>query len=168
MQKPLTWVFDLDNTLHDARPHIFPHLSRSMTAYLREHLTLDESAASALRIHYWRTYGATLLGLMRHHGTDPGHFLRETHQFPDLARMVIAEGGLKQALRRLRGRKILFSNAPQHYVKAVVNILRIAELFDARSRTCATSPNLRSRAFGCCSRVSASPPSARCWWRTRW
>jgi putative hydrolase of the HAD superfamily len=131
MQKPLTWVFDLDNTLHDARPHIFPHLSRSMTAYLRQHLTLDENAASALRVHYWRTYGATLLGLMRHHGTDPGHFLWETHQFPDLARMVIAEGGLKQALRRLRGRKILFSNAPQHYVKAVLDILRIAELFDA-------------------------------------
>ena len=26
------WIFDLDNTLHDATPHIFPHINRSMTA----------------------------------------------------------------------------------------------------------------------------------------
>jgi putative hydrolase of the HAD superfamily len=130
MQKRLTWVFDLDNTLHDATPHIFPHISRSMTAYLKEHLQLGDEEASTLRVHYWKTYGATLLGLMRHHGTDPDHFLQQTHQFPDLARMVIAEGGLRQALRRLQGRKILFSNAPQHYARAVLDALRISELFD--------------------------------------
>ena len=30
-----TWIFDLDNTLHDARAHVFPHIDRSMTAYLQ-------------------------------------------------------------------------------------------------------------------------------------
>jgi len=130
MQKRLTWIFDLDNTLHDATPHIFPHISRSMTAYLKEHLRLGDEEAGALRVHYWKTYGATLLGLMRHHGTDPDHFLQQTHQFPDLARMVIVEGGLRQALRRLQGRKILFSNSPQHYARAVLNVLRVSELFD--------------------------------------
>jgi len=25
------WIFDLDNTLHNARPHIFPHINRAMT-----------------------------------------------------------------------------------------------------------------------------------------
>jgi len=131
MRKRLTWIFDLDNTLHDASPHIFPHINRSMTAYLREHLHLQESEASALRVHYWKTYGATLLGLMRHHGTDPQHFLRQTHQFPDLERMVVAEGGLRHALRRLPGRKVLFSNAPQHYAEAVLDLLHVADLFDA-------------------------------------
>ena len=28
---PDVWLFDLDNTLHDASPHIFPHINRSMT-----------------------------------------------------------------------------------------------------------------------------------------
>ena len=82
------WIFDLDNTLHDARPHIFPHINRSMTAYLQQHLQLDETAANALRMHYWQRYGATLSGLMRHHDTKPEHFLWHTHQFPELARMV--------------------------------------------------------------------------------
>ena len=131
MRTHLTWIFDLDNTLHDATPHIFPHINRSMTAYLGEHLALDEEQASALRVHYWKTYGATLLGLMRHHGTDPQHFLHQTHQFPNLARMLVSEGGLRHALRRLPGRKVLFSNAPQHYTRAVLDLLRIADLFHA-------------------------------------
>ena len=67
MQKNIAWIFDLDNTLHDATPHIFPHINRSMTAYLQQLLELDEQSASALRVQYWHTYGATLLGLMRHH-----------------------------------------------------------------------------------------------------
>ena len=124
------WIFDLDNTLHDATPHIFPHINRSMTAYLQEHLQLDEEAANALRMHYWRRYGATLSGLMRHHGTDPEHFLWHTHQFPDLPHMVLRKPRLRHVLKALPGRKIVFSNAPQHYAHAVLKLLRVDDLFD--------------------------------------
>ena len=85
------WVFDLDNTLHNASPHIFPHINRAMTAYLQTHLGLDESGAGELRQQYWRRYGATLIGLMRNHATDPRDFLRATHEFPALAKMVVRE-----------------------------------------------------------------------------
>jgi len=124
------WIFDLDNTLHDATPHIFPHINRSMTAYLQEHLQLDEAAASALRMHYWQRYGATLSGLMIHHNTDPDHFLWHTHQFPELDRMVLREPRLRHVLKILPGRKIVFSNAPQRYAHAVLKLLRVDELFD--------------------------------------
>jgi putative hydrolase of the HAD superfamily len=126
-----TWLFDLDNTLHNASPHIFPHINRSMTAYMAEHLKLSLEDAGALRATYWRRYGATLHGLMRHHNTDPMHFLWQTHQFPNLARMIVSETGLRHALRRLHGRKIIFSNAPAHYAEAVLKLLNIADLFDA-------------------------------------
>ena len=131
MQTRFTWLFDLDNTLHNASPHIFPHINRSMTAYMAEHLRLSEADAGELRAKYWRSYGATLLGLIRHHDTDPQHFLWHTHQFPDLARMLVSEVGLRHALRRLRGRKILFSNAPAHYAEAILALLNIGDLFDA-------------------------------------
>ncbi len=124
------WVFDLDNTLHNATPHIFPHINRSMTAYLQQHLQLDEAGANALRMHYWQRYGATLSGLMRHHGTDPDHFLWHTHQFPALERMVLREPRLRHVLKALPGRKLVFSNAPQHYAHAVLKLLRIDGLFD--------------------------------------
>jgi putative hydrolase of the HAD superfamily len=123
---PRTWIFDLDNTLHYASPHIFPHMNRSMTEYVMRHLDLPEVEASALRRRYWLRYGATLLGLMRHHGTDPDHFLRETHRFPELERMVIREMGLRGLLRRL----LVFSKSPEHYCRAVLDVLGIADLFE--------------------------------------
>jgi putative hydrolase of the HAD superfamily len=125
------WIFDLDNTLHNASPHIFPHMNAAMTAYLQSALGLDEEAATALRRQYWSRYGATLLGLMRHHGTDPHHFLTETHRFPDLDRMIVRERLLRSTLRRLPGRKFVFSNAPVHYALAVLKALAITDLFDA-------------------------------------
>ena len=124
------WIFDLDNTLHDATPHIFPHINRSMTAYLQQHLQLDEVEANELRVHYWQRYGATLSGLMRHHGTDPEHFLWHTHQFPELAQMVLRMPRLRHVLKALPGKKVVFSNAPQHYVHAVLKLLRVDDLFD--------------------------------------
>lgn len=124
------WIFDLDNTLHNASAHIFPHINRSMTAYLQQHLQLDEAAANTLRIDYWQRYGATLTGMMRHHGTDPDHFLHHTHQFPELEKMVLREPRLSHVLKSLPGKKIVFSNAPKHYAHAVLKLLRIDNLFD--------------------------------------
>ena len=124
------WIFDLDNTLHNASPHIFPHINQSMTAYLQEHLQLTEADANALRQHYWHRYGATLSGMMRHHGTDPAHFLHHTHQFPQLDKLVLRSPGLRHAIGSLPGKKVVFSNAPQHYAHAVLKLLRIADLFD--------------------------------------
>jgi putative hydrolase of the HAD superfamily len=126
-----SWIFDLDNTLHNASQHIFPHINSAMNAYLQSQLGLDAHAAAVLRRDYWLKYGATLLGLIRHHGTDPRHFLWNTHQLPDLARMVVREPLLRATLTRLPGRKFIFSNAPVHYAGAVLKALAIRDLFDS-------------------------------------
>jgi putative hydrolase of the HAD superfamily len=125
-----TWVFDLDNTLHDADPHIFPHLKRSMTAYFEDYLGFATEDANRLRMGYWKRYGATLLGLMRHHGVDARHFLWHTHQFPELHRMVRRHPLLRTVLIQLPGRKLVFSNSPVHYSRAVLSLLGVADLFD--------------------------------------
>src|SRR5205814_70587 len=70
-------------------------------------------------------------GLMRHHDIDPHHFLHSTHDAPALARLVSREAGLRHALKRLPGRRILFSNSPLHYAQAVLGALGIADQFDA-------------------------------------
>ncbi|MEO8165465.1 MAG: pyrimidine 5'-nucleotidase [Betaproteobacteria bacterium] len=128
--KSRAWIFDLDNTLHDARPHIFPHINRSMTDYVAQLLGLAEADASALRDDYWKRYGATLIGLIRHHRVDPHHFLRQTHQFPDLGPMVVGRRELRSVLDRLPGRKIVFSNAPTLYADAVLQALGVRDAFD--------------------------------------
>ena len=130
MKSPRTWVFDLDNTLHNAGAHIFPHMNRAMTQYLQDYINLDEAGANELRERYWLRYGATLQGLMRHHGTDPDHFLWHTHQFPALHQMVLRQRGLRAALQRLPGRKLVYSNAPAHYIHRVLELLGISDLFE--------------------------------------
>lgn len=125
------WIFDLDNTLHDATPHIFPRINRAMTAYIQRHLALDEPQAQHLRQDYWQRYGATLLGLMRHHAIDPRHFLRETHHLPTLLPGIVFQRGVKAMLGRLPGRKIVFSNGPQHYTEAILEATGIAGCFSA-------------------------------------
>jgi putative hydrolase of the HAD superfamily len=124
---PMTrvWLLDLDNTLHDALSVVFPRINAAMTEYLARELELEPEAANALRMQYWRRYGATLLGMIRHHGTDPHHFLRETHPFPDLHTIVRRDARLVQALRRLPGRRIVVTNAPLHYASQVVRALGI-------------------------------------------
>lgn len=125
-----TWLFDLDNTLHDANPHIFPQINSAMRAYIEQHLGLNPQEATALRQHYWERYGATLLGLVKHHQIDPHHFLHVTHQFDDLKSVVQHERGLAPLLRHLPGRKLIFSNAPRAYAQAVLDILGIRHCFD--------------------------------------
>lgn len=126
------WLFDLDNTLHDASPHIFPAISRLMCHYVARKVGIGETAARELRDHYWLRYGATLTGLVRHHGVDPHHFLAETHDFiEDLPRMVVHEPALRHVMKRLPGRKIVFSNAPERYVEAVLALIGIRPLVDS-------------------------------------
>ncbi|HQU87125.1 pyrimidine 5'-nucleotidase [Denitromonas sp.] len=125
------WLFDLDDTLHHASAHIFPHINRSMTDYIMQHLAVDEGHANALRTDYWVRYGATLLGLMRHHGTDPAHFLRETHRFERLRNMVVFDRALRHSLKRLPGRKIVFSNGPSAYAHAVLDIMGLHRSIDS-------------------------------------
>ena len=125
------WLFDLDNTLHDANPHVFPHLNRAMTAWLMAELDLDETDANRLRIHYWHRYGATLLGLMRHHGTQPRRFLHGTHDVEALRPGIVFERALRHVLRCLPGRKIVFTNGPLHYAEAVLDVMGMRSLFDS-------------------------------------
>jgi putative hydrolase of the HAD superfamily len=125
------WIFDLDNTLHDARARIFPSMHEQINAYLKRHFGVDDAGADAMRQAFWRSYGTTLDGLVRHYGTDPKHFLAATHVFPELADMVVSDNALKHALARLAGTKLVFSNAPRHYVEQVLRALGVGRFFDA-------------------------------------
>ncbi|MNM94524.1 Phosphoglycolate phosphatase [compost metagenome] len=126
----IVWLFDLDNTLHDASHAIFPAINRRMTAYVARVLGANEATASRVRVEYWQRYGATLLGMIRHHGVDAADFLHEAHDFPALAEMVRVRRGLAAALRRLPGRKILVTNAPRDYARAVMAIAGIERCFE--------------------------------------
>ena len=98
---------------------------------LRREFGVDEAGANRMREEFWLRYGTTLNGLMRHHGIHPRRFLAETHVFPELRDLVVRENALKHALARLGGMKLVFSNAPRHYVAGVLRAMGLARYFDA-------------------------------------
>lgn len=124
----LTWLFDLDNTLHDASHAIFPAINRNMNRFIAQVLGTPDQPASAVavdaaRVAYWKRYGATLLGMVKHHDVRQEDFLHAAHLFDDLPAMIRAEPGLQALLRRLPGRKILLTNAPLAYSTDVMRQL---------------------------------------------
>jgi len=124
------WLFDLDDTLHDASGASMRELRQAMDTYIREHLGLDATAADQLRRRYWQRYGATLLGLVRHHGVSAAHFLHHTHLLPGLEQRVRGHAHDLAAVGRLRGRKFILTNAPAAYATRVLRALGAMHLFD--------------------------------------
>jgi len=130
----LVWLFDLDNTLHDASHAIFPAISANMNTYIARVLgdgitPASQEAVNAARLGYWKRYGATLLGMIRHHQVDAADFLRETHDLKALQDMVRWERGLSRVLKRLPGRKILLTNAPTAYSTEVLRHIGLQRHF---------------------------------------
>ena len=134
--RPLIWLFDLDNTLHDASFAIFPAINLNMNALITRVLEAENKPAHAqavddIRVAYWQRYGATLLGMMRHHAVKSADFLHQAHQFTDLSSMIRSERGVANILDRIQGKKILLTNAPAAYSQEVVQHLRLQKHFSA-------------------------------------
>jgi putative hydrolase of the HAD superfamily len=125
------WIFDLDDTLHDASSKIFPSINQSMTAYVSQKLQISHQDAHNLRDHYWKVYGATLKGMMENHGVDPKEFLLNTHDAEELSKFVKQSHSLKNTLKKIKGQKIVFTNAPLHYAIAIIKSLNIQKYFSA-------------------------------------
>ena len=129
MSSPI-WLFDLDNTLHDASSAVFGPINVSMTDYIVQHLGITRPEAEVLRLAYWRRYGATLLGLEKHHGIRAAHFLAQTHELPGMEAHLHIPPADRAALNRLPGRKFVLTNAPADYAKRVLTALDLASCFE--------------------------------------
>jgi putative hydrolase of the HAD superfamily len=131
----LLWLFDLDNTLHDASHAIFPAISANMSVYIARVLgdgvtPASREAVDAARLGYWKRYGATLLGMVRHHQVSAADFLHQTHDLPALQQMIRSERGLGRLLQRLPGQKILLTNGPTRYSTQVLRHLGLHRQFE--------------------------------------
>ena len=84
-----TWIFDLDNTLHDAQKKIFPVINQKINQYISKAVKINLTEADELRQKYWNQYGATLEGLIKHHKINPTKFLEETHTLINFEKLVV-------------------------------------------------------------------------------
>ncbi len=122
------WVFDLDNTLYPPEARLFDQIEVKMTDWVMRALGVAKDEADRLRRHYWESYGTTLAGLMTEHGVDPGPYLTEVHEISfDTLR---PDPSLAAAIRRLPGRKIVYTNACAPYAERVIDARGLGGLFD--------------------------------------
>lgn len=123
------WFFDLDNTIHDASHAIFEQISIGMVNVVMEHMALDKVAAKALCELYWKRYGATMIGMHKHHQLDAEKFLLDSHGF-EVDRYIKFEHHLPALLDAVPGTKYILTNAPEHYAVQVLKSLNIDQYFE--------------------------------------
>ncbi|WP_253253646.1 pyrimidine 5'-nucleotidase [Acidithiobacillus marinus] len=123
------FLFDLDNTLYDADRYCFPWMHIHINSFLMRELDLEPEAADRLRRHYWRRYGTTLAGLMRHHPVDPRAFLEAIHP-PVLSADVPENPRLRLWLSRLPGPVYVFTNSSASHAWRVLERLQVADLVE--------------------------------------
>jgi putative hydrolase of the HAD superfamily len=123
-----TWLFDLDNTLYPPECEFMGLIERRMTEFVARETGLPQDEALALQKRYLHEHGTTLAGLMANHGVDPGRFLDEVH---DVALdRITPDSALVDALVRLPGRRLVFTNGSGWHAERVLAHLGVAELFE--------------------------------------
>ena len=123
-----TWIFDLDNTLYKADSGIFQQVHELMGEFIKKHLNMDIKEAKELQKSYYKKHGTTLRGLMDNHGIDPDDFLKEVHNL-DYS-IVGPDDLLNEQLKKLKGKKIIYTNANMQHAISVLDRINLSGFFD--------------------------------------
>lgn len=130
------WIFDLDNTLYPPSSPIFDQIDRRMTAFIAEFLQTDAASAYAAQKSYYRKYGTSLSGLMKEHGMDPEAFLDYVHDIDHS--VLVADPKLADSLKKLPGRRLIYTNGSTPHAEAVLKNLGLDGVFEAIFDICAS------------------------------
>ncbi|MDH3740752.1 MAG: pyrimidine 5'-nucleotidase [Hyphomicrobiales bacterium] len=123
-----TWVFDLDNTLYQARHRLFDQIDHKMGAFISNLFSIDRTEARRMQKDYFYRYGTTLRGLMNEHNVHPDDFLSYVH---DIDHSVLpVDELLISALDKLEGRKLIFTNGTVEHAESVLAAAGISGRFD--------------------------------------
>ena len=118
-----SWIFDLDDTLYPHEENIFVQVKQNITEFISKDLNLNLRDADIERKRLYSSYGTSLRGLMTERNVNPKHFLEFVH---DIDLTVVKENpGLNQALKNLRGHKIIFTNGSFKHAEKVLERLGI-------------------------------------------
>lgn len=123
-----TWIFDLDNTLYPPACDLFAQVDERMTAFIGRYLNVDPVEARRIQKDFYIEHGTTLSGLMTVYGLEPAAFLDFVHDIDVSA--VIADAELGEAIAKLPGRKLIFTNGSLRHAENVARRLGIDHVFD--------------------------------------
>lgn len=122
-------IFDLDNTLYPAERQVFNLIDVRINRYMTEIVGIPAPDVDAMRREYWRLYGVTLQGLIRHHAVDPEDYLLYVHDI-DIASRLSPDLHLRGILEMLPQRKAVFTNGSVCHADRVLAALGIEDMFE--------------------------------------
>ena len=122
------WIFDLDNTLYDINLGLFQKISERITLYIMESFSLTKQKAEKVRRKMFQDYGLTLRGLMLEKNIDPDSYLDFVHDVTHTELTVDLQ--LKNFLKKLRGKKFIYTNASKKHALNVMDGMGITDQFD--------------------------------------
>jgi putative hydrolase of the HAD superfamily len=123
-----TWVFDMDDTLYPREQGLMRLVQARINAYVVEAVGLNPEEARVLQRQFLDEHGTTLAGLMANYTIDAPHFLHDVHDVP--MDSLEPNPALADQLRRLPGRKIVFTNGAREYAGRVLDRLGVTDCFD--------------------------------------
>ena len=122
-------IFDLDNTLYPADKKLFSLIDVRINRYMTEVVGIPACEVDLLRREYWRLYGVTLQGLIRHHQVDPEDYLHYVHNV-DVNSTLGPDPLLRNVLSALPQRKAVFTNGSSCHAERVLSALGIEDVFE--------------------------------------
>ena len=122
------WIFDLDNTLYSGETRVFEQVSNKMTKYVSNKLNVNLDEAKKIQKKYFHKYNTTLNGMMKHHKTDANEFLDFVHDI-DID-FLAKDLKLDEELKKLEGKKIIFTNGSKKHALNVTQRIGINQHFD--------------------------------------
>ena len=129
IKPPDFWLFDLDNTLYPAESELFSQIDDRMGSYISQILNIGRPEARIIQKNYYAEYGTTLSGLIQNHRIDPDAYLDYVHDI-DLS-VIDPSPRLDQLLKKMPGKKYIFTNGSVSHAENVMSRLGIAERFVA-------------------------------------
>ena len=122
------WIFDLDNTLYSGETRVFEQVDKRMSKYISEKLNVSILEAKEIQKNYFYKYNTTLNGMMKNHKIEANEFLEFVHDIDiDFLKKDMPLG---DELRKLEGKKIIFTNGSKKHALNVTQRIGIDQYFD--------------------------------------
>ena len=122
------WIFDLDNTLYSGKTRVFEQVDKKMSEYISKKLNVSTAEAKEIQKNYFHEYNTTLNGMIKNHKIDADEFLEFVHNIDiDFLKKDLILG---EELKKLDGKKIIFTNGPRKHALNVTKRIGIDQYFD--------------------------------------
>ena len=128
LQSVKHWIFDLDNTLYSGETKVFEQVDKKMSKYISDKLNVSIVEAKEIQKKYFYKYNTTLNGMLKNHKIDANEFLEFVHDIDiDFLKKDLI---LSEELRKLEGKKIIFTNGSRKHALNVIRKIGIDQYFD--------------------------------------